>query len=136
MHVSAMGVRDLSGAIVTQTPSRLLSDALASDPIRCGRRLRAAQADKPGLEVTPAASGLPGESCSSAKPQVSLQQVFLVLGSRVASCRLKLVLRFLGIAGRVNWFSLTQLLFNLNCKRKIMIDNLNFFLFFKDMQST
>lgn len=136
MHVSAMGVRDLSGAIVTQTPSRLLSDALASDPIRCGRRLRAAQADKPGLEVTPAASGLPGKSCSSAKPQVSLQQVFLVLGSRVASCRLKLVLRFLGIAGRVNWFSLTQLLFNLNCKRKIMIDNLNFFLFFKDMQST
>lgn len=131
-----MGVRDLSGAIVTQTPSRLLSDALASDPIRCGRRLRAAQADKPGLEVTPAASGLPGKSCSSAKPQVSLQQVFLVLGSRVASCRLKLVLRFLGIAGRVNWFSLTQLLFNLNCKRKIMIDNLNFFLFFKDMQST
>lgn len=131
-----MGVRDLSGAIVTQTPGRLLSDALASDPIRCGRRLGAAQADKPGLEVTPAASGLPGKSCSSAKPQVSLQQVFLVLGSRVASCRLKLVLRFLGIAGRVNWFSLTQLLFNLNCKRKIMIDNLNFFLFFKDMQST
>ncbi len=97
MHVSTRGVHDLSGAIVTWTPGRLFSDALASDPIHCGRQglsLRAADADKLGSEVTPGASGLLGESWSSAKAQVSLQQVFLVLGSTVASYRYKPVLCF------------------------------------------
>lgn len=81
MHVSARGVHDLLGAIVTLTPGRLLSAALASDLIHCGRQgfsLRAAGSDELGLEVTPGASGLPGESGSGAKSQVSLQQVFLV----------------------------------------------------------
>lgn len=76
MHVSTRGVRDLLGAIVTATPTQLLSNALASDPIHSGRQglcLRAAGSDKLGLEVTPGASGLPSESRSSAKSQVSLQ---------------------------------------------------------------
>lgn len=38
-----------------------------------GLCLRATVADKLGLGVIPGASGLPGESCSSAKAQVSLQ---------------------------------------------------------------
>ncbi|KAI3354836.1 hypothetical protein L3Q82_004639 [Scortum barcoo] len=65
-------VRDLLGAIVTRTPGRLLSDALASDPIHCGREgpsLRAAEADKLGSEVTPGASGFLGKSWSGAKAQ-------------------------------------------------------------------
>lgn len=56
MHVSKGGVHDLLGAIVTRIPGRLLSDALASDPVHCGRQglsLRAAEADKLGSEVTP-----------------------------------------------------------------------------------
>lgn len=122
MHVSTRGVHDLSGAIVTWTPGRLLSDALASDPVHCGRQspsLRAAEADKLGSEVIPGASGLLGESWNSAKAQVSLQQVFLVLGSRVASYRYKPVLCFVQIKGGVIWFSLTQLLLVLNSKWKI-----------------
>lgn len=102
-----------------------------SDPIHCGRQdssLRVAGADTLGSEVTPGASGLPGESCSSAKTQVSLQQVFLVFRSRVASYRYKLVLHFLQIEGGVIWFSLKQLLLMLNVKWEITVDNFNFLL--------
>lgn len=119
MHVSTRGVHDLNGAIVTLTPSRLLSDALTSDPIHCWREggrglsFRAAEADELRLEVTPEASGLPGRSRSSAEAQVSIQQVFLVLGSRVASYRCKLVLCFLQSERGIISFSLAQLLFNL-----------------------
>lgn len=111
------GGRDLLGDIVTLTPGWLLSDALASDPVHCGREglsLRAAGADKLGLEVILGASGLPGESWSSAESQVSFQQVFLVLTSRV-SYTYELVRHFLRIRRDLIWFwfSLAQLIFTL-----------------------
>lgn len=119
MHVSSRGGRDLLGDIVTLTPGWLLSDALASDPVHCGREglsLRAAGADKLGLEVILGASGLPGESWSSAESQVSFQQVFLVLTSRVSYYTYELIRRFLQIKRDLIWFwfSLTQLIFTLN----------------------
>lgn len=85
--------------------------------------LRVAEADKLGSEMTPGVSGLPGESCSSAKAQVSFQKVFLVLGSRVTAYRHKLVVCFLQIKGGVIWFGLTRLLIVLNRMWKIIIDN-------------
>lgn len=62
MHVSSSGGRDLSGTIVILTPGWPLSNALASDPIHCGRQglsLMTAGADKLGLELSPGDSGLP-----------------------------------------------------------------------------
>lgn len=97
MHVSTWGVRDLWGATLSQTPSWLLSDALTSDPIHRGRpslSIGATRADKTGLEVNPGASGFPDVSWSGAKTQVSLHKVLLVLRSRVASCRCKVVFCF------------------------------------------
>lgn len=121
---------DLLGAIVTLLPVGSSQMPCPVTPFSVGRALASGQlvADKLGLEVTPGASGFPGESWSSAEAQVSLHKVFLVLGSRLTSKRYKLVVCFRQIKGGVICFSLTQLLFILNGKRQIRIDDFNFFL--------
>jgi len=81
MHVSTWGLCDLLGFTVTLTLARLLSDGLTSDPILSGRwgvSIKAAEDDKRGLEEFPGDSGLHGESWTSAKAQVSFQQVLAV----------------------------------------------------------
>lgn len=122
VHFSTGGVHDLLGTIETLSVScwQMSWPVTSIHRGRWGFWHQGAIADKTRLELSTGAACLPRLSWSSAEAQISVQQVLLVLGCRIAFGRSLLALRFPQIQCVFSCFYLTQpFFFILNCEWQI-----------------